>query len=168
MEGGDANDKPALLLRLANVLALIGIFAANGFAGKNIGTVARRWSNHIKPDGWRVLLRVSPLAIIWRTLSTRAVPLPPCRLYGAASLGAPLGPERYWLDLICLGIPQGAVDLARDLRLASRVRRVAVPQRHPALQRDRQAHRLALRGRLRVQARHSMSRVNTMSCIPAC
>ena len=63
MEGGDANDKPALLLRLANVLALIGIFAANGFAGKNIGTVARRWNNHIKPDGWRVLLRVFPLAI---------------------------------------------------------------------------------------------------------
>jgi benzodiazapine receptor len=23
-----------------------------GQAGKNIGTVARRWSNHIKPDGW--------------------------------------------------------------------------------------------------------------------
>ena len=51
-EGGVANDKPPALLRAANILALLGIFAANGTAGKSIGAVARRWSNHIKPDGW--------------------------------------------------------------------------------------------------------------------
>ena len=47
-----ASEKPPLALRVANILALLGIFAANGAAGKNIGAVARRWNNHIKPDGW--------------------------------------------------------------------------------------------------------------------
>jgi hypothetical protein len=60
---------------IAPALPSLHLHFGSAQAGKNIGTVARRWSNHIKPDGWAlsIWLLIYTLLIgfvVWQYRST--------------------------------------------------------------------------------------------------
>ena len=52
MDMGGAPERPSAVLRGLNVVSFVAALGTNGFAGGSIGTISRKYSNDIVPDGW--------------------------------------------------------------------------------------------------------------------